>query len=282
MIARFAIATRDELWIRGRLLDRRLSHGEALQQADAIRASDTADAALMAACNTAMETLRDCILDDARVRLIAEASTDGVTATVTVTMNNRSVVTTREHFTQDVALLRAAIAPAQTELPRRALPLLWKNGSAAVLLHEAVGHPLEHGHSHTELPPWLSVDVSLRPRRASFKDVPLLRMSELVARQHDAPFEVPEEWVDVLLVDGGAYEPLSGTVTLRIAAADFVSGGEVRRVAPFTIIESRESIVRAIVGASGEPIRYPGVVCSREGQELVVGSRAPLVLTELR
>ena len=50
-------------------------------------------------------------------------------------------------------------------------------------------------------------------------------------------------------------------------------------LAPFQIRVPRERVARAIVGASGEPLRYPGVVCAREGQELVVGSFAPLMIT---
>ena len=81
--------------------------------------------------------------------------------------------------------------------------------------------------------------------------------------------------IEILLVAGGEYEPLTETVTLRICAANY----EGRRLPPFDIRESREAVARAIVAAEGEPVRYPGVVCSREGQELVVGSFAPVMLT---
>jgi hypothetical protein len=107
-------------------------------------------------------------------------------------------------------------------------------------------------------------------------------MTEVVARQHGAPFAIPEQRVEIELVDGGAYDPLTGMVTLRIAAATLVDGDRIDALAPFTIHETRESIVRSIAGAAGEPLRYPGVICSREGQELVVGSYAPLMLMELR
>ena len=46
-----------------------------------------------------------------------------------------------------------------------------------------------------------------------------------------------------------------------------------------TIRATRSDIARSIVGATGDPIRYPGVICSREGQELFVGSYAPLIVT---
>ncbi|MDQ3281754.1 MAG: hypothetical protein M3Q69_10105, partial [Acidobacteriota bacterium] len=157
--------------------------------------------------------------------------------------------------------------------------LLWRNGSGAVLLHEAVGHPAEHAQPPIELPQWLEVENPLTMRRASHRDVPLLRMNNLIARQRNAPFDLPKERIEVLLVDGGFYDPLTETVTIRIAAADLVEGDRVQRIAPFTIRDTRANIIQSLTGASGEPLRYPGVICSREGQELVVGSHAPLLLT---
>jgi hypothetical protein len=280
----FAIATRDELWLHGRLMERRLSHGEAFEDDRGIHASDVRDEALVAACDVAMDELRACVANDARVRLVAEATSDAVTKTIVVTLAQLSVVTTPEHFEEDVALLRSADAMRGVagDVPARDVPLLWMHGSGAVLLHEAVGHPLEHGQAPLALPPWLHVDVPLQPRRASFKDVPLLRMTNVVARQSDAPFVLPQRRIEIVLVDGGAYDPLTEVVTLRVAAARLIDGDRVRALPPFTISESRASIARALIGASGEPLRYPGVICSREGQELVVGSFAPLLLTEFR
>ena len=43
---------------------------------------------------------------------------------------------------------------------------------------------------------------------------------------------------------------------------------------------SRAEIAASLSGASGEPIRYPGVICSREGQELYVASHAPVIITD--
>ena len=57
---------------------------------------------------------------------------------------------------------------------------------------------------------------------------------------------------------------------------------ELLKILGANALESRANIARAFIGASGEPLRYPGVICSREGQELVVGSSAPLLLMELR
>lgn len=275
----YASATRDELWLHGRLVERRLAHGVAFEDEQGIHATDARNDALLEACDRAMDELHAFIAPDTRTRLVVEANGDGVTRTIVVTLANRSVVTTPEHFDRDVALLRSA---TDGDAPLRNLPFLWKHGSAAVLLHEAIGHPLEHGQAPIDLPSWLTVDVPLRTRRASFKDVPLERMTDVVARQHDAPFVLPDERIEIELVDSGAYDPLTERVTLRIAAANLVEGERVRAMAPFTISEARQNIARAIAGAAGEPLRYPGVICSREGQELVVGSYAPLLLTELR
>ncbi len=81
------------------------------------------------------------------------------------------------------------------------------------------------------------------------------------------------------LAAGGAYEPLSDEVTVDVAVAYVVDGARSSRLQPFTYRASRAEVARSLAGAKGDPIRYPGVVCSREGQELVVGSYAPLILT---
>jgi hypothetical protein len=281
--APFAIATRDELWVHGRLVERRLAHGRATRDERGIRAVDAGDPLLVAACDAAMDELRACVIPDARVRLVAEARQGELTRTIVVTLSGLSVVTTPEHMAADVALLRSVSAfPPKDDMHPRDIPLLWKHGSAAVLLHEAAGHALEHGQAPLELPSWLTIDVPLQLRRASFKDVPLMRMTDVVARQTNAPFALPARRIEIVLVDGGTYDPLTELVTVRVAAAQLVDGDDVRALAPFTIEEQRATIARSIAGAAGEPLRYPGVICSREGQELVVGSHAPLMLTVFR
>ena len=283
-MTRFAIATRDELWLRGRLSETRISHGEAIHDESGITATDAPadglDDALAAASGRDLERMRELVPGDARVRLVAIASTEETSATMTIGIAGLFVVTSPEHAREDEALLRAIVAvEAEGEaVDYRGIPIVWRNGSASVLLHEAAGHPLEHAHEPIAWPPWLDVDVPLRMRRETFRDVPLLRMTRVTARQHDAPFSLPERRIDVLLVNGGLYEPLTETVTLRIAAADY----EGRRLPPFEIRESRQAVARALTGAAGDPIRYPGVVCSREGQELIVGSFAPVMITEFR
>jgi hypothetical protein len=281
--APFAIATRDELWIHGRLVERRLAHGQAIEDDRGIRAVDLGDPSLVAACDAAMDELRSCVIPDARVRLVAEARQGELTKTIVVTLAGLSVVTTPEHVATDAALLRSvAASPPRDDTHPRDIPLLWKHGSAAVLLHEAAGHAHEHGQAPLELPPWLTIDVPLQPRRASFKDVPLMRMTDVVARQTNAPFALPVRRIEIVLVDGGSYDPLTELVTVRVAAAQLVDGDDVRVLAPFTLEEQRSTIARSIAGAAGEPLRYPGVICSREGQELVVGSYSPLMLTVFR
>jgi hypothetical protein len=275
----FAGATREELWLFGRLAERRLSHGEAVEEAGRIVATDARNDALVAACDAEMERLRPCVVEDARVRLVAEATLEGVTGTITVTMQGHSIVTTPEHVVDDVLLLRTAGVPPAGETASRRFPAVWKNGTAAILLHEAIGHPREHEHAELEWPAWLHVDIPLRPRRATFRDVPLLRMTHVLATQTNAPFELPRERIEILLIDGGAYEPLTQTVTIRIAVADLIDANGTHRLAPFELTQSRAEIAASLIGATGDPIRYPGVICSREGQELVVGSFAPVMVT---
>jgi hypothetical protein len=282
----FSIVTRDELWLRGRLVERRLSHGEAIEDEHGILASDVRDDALVASCEREIERMHDVMPRDARVRLVATASSDEVASTMTIGLRGLSVVTSPEHAREDYELLRtiASVEPAGEPIDYRGIPMIWRHGSAAVLLHEAIGHAKEHDHAPIEWPSWLHVDVPLRMRRETFRDVPLLRMTTLAASGGQAILPVRTDKIvcpplsdalEILLVAGGSYEPLTQTVTLRIAAASYAG----RRLPPFEIRASREEVARAIVGAEGETLRYPGVVCSREGQELVVGSFAPVMVT---
>ena len=272
-MTRFAHAVREELWSRGRLIESRLSHGEAFEDEQGIVAADTRDDALVAAAERELDRLRAVMPEGFTVRLVAESSTEGTTGTITVRTDTLSLVTDPAHIREDVDLLLrgAGASPAVPPAPRRHVPMLWLNGSASILLHELLGHPLEHDRESPPLPPWLHVDIPLSMRRATFRDVPLLRMQHVRATQTDAPFELPDERVEITLIDSGMYDPLSDTILLRVAASS---------IGAFTIHERRTSI--AFIGARGEPLRYPGVICSREGQELVVGSSAPVMLTELR
>ncbi|HEX6159168.1 MAG TPA: hypothetical protein VF111_03310, partial [Thermoanaerobaculia bacterium] len=258
---RFAIASREEVWRDGRLVESRLMHGQAIRDGDVIEATDAPDEALLATVDSLLSGFRSAVATPPlSYRLIARASTEETALTLIVTHNGISVVTTPGHLAHDLTLI-----PEQKgtrEAPWRDLPIVWRNGSAAVLLHEAVGHPLERDLPPLALPSWLHVDVPLASRRESFRDVPLRRMTTLTATAHDAPFVLPAGYIEVHLLGGGYYEVLDDTVTLSVVAAS--ANGEA--LAPFTITVKRGDIV--FEGAEGDPLRYPGVVCSSEGQEL--------------
>jgi hypothetical protein len=270
-LTRFAHAVHEELWSRGRRVESRLSYGEAVEEPDgSITANDTRDAALVARAEAQLERLRAAMPDDALVRLVAESTLEGDSATMTVRQGPLSIVTDPDRVHEDLHLMRTAgVPPAGRAASRR--PLLWQNGTAAILLHEAHGHPLEHDHEPLPLPDWLHVDVPLTKRRQTFRDVPLLRMQHVRVTQTNAPFHIPQEHIEITMVDGGAYEPLTQTITIRVSASS---------VGAFTLIEPRANIL--FLGACGDAQRYPGVICSREGQELVVGSYAPALITAFR
>jgi hypothetical protein len=269
----FAIASRDELWLRGALTESRLMHGVATQRGDAIEASDARDERLMRACESALDEARASVaaLRDARVRVVVRATrendVESVETTMSVAVNGVSLVTTPANALADYELLHRARNGAAALHG----PILWLNGSAAVLLHEAFGHAAEHEVAPVVWPAWLSIDAPLALRRETFRDVPLMRMTHLIARQANAPFAVPEESVEVQLIAGGGYDPITDIVTVDVAVS---SAGA------FTIRRPRAEIAASVDGASGEPIRYPGVICSREGQELYVASHAPVLITD--
>jgi hypothetical protein len=206
--------------------------------------------------------------------------------TMTITIGGVSIVG------RDASILRRALEIPKT-VDRTDLPLVWRGGSAAVLLHEAIGHAAEHDAAPVKWPAWLRVndvpqfafDDTGKPakganllteppqcmRRESFRDVPLRRMTNVLVRQARAPFALPAESIDVYLVAGGSYDPLTDVVTVEIAVS---SAGA------FTYRRTRAEVAKSLIGAKGAPIPYPGVICSREGQELAVGSAAPLMVTE--
>jgi hypothetical protein len=276
-LTHYAVATLEELWSNDRLTERRLSHGEAREDERGIVAIDNRDDALVDACERAMNAARACCVAPNR-RILVEATRANVATIVVLRDGVHSLVTDPDNFDRDAALLRS-IASRSVEAEPESLPIVWRNGSAAVLLHEAIGHALEYGHEPIAWPSWLEIDVPLASRRASFRDVPLQRMMHLVARQRGATLDVPRRRIDVLLLDGGAYEPLTQRVTLRVSAADLIDGENARGLPPFTITKTRSETAAALAGAAGESIRYPGVICSREGQELLVPSSAPDMLT---
>lgn len=317
---RFAIVTRDDLYsLEDRaLLECRLAHGSAIVVGRQISARDDCEEALLEACDREAAAVRAVLdtMDQGRARVVVSARvvSDGidgvaspsVASTIGLTIRDLSIVTTREHLAADYELLVeiGSVAPeSEIDYHRVRLPIVWRNGSAAVLLHEAAGHAAEHGHATISWPPWLHVsdepgeepdDIGNVPskadllagecptafRRESFNSVPLQRMTRLVVRQNNAPSNLPRRRIDVLLLAGGGYDALSQTVNLYVSAADLVDGDRSTRLKPFVIREGRATIARAIAAASGEPQRYPGVICSSEGQDVYVASYAPLLVTE--
>ena len=263
-------------------MESRLTHGVAQRRAGEIIASDEPDRALLSACDAAMTAARALASRiDGRVRVVVRATPDGVETTFSVTLAQVSIVSTPEYVMEDAAMLRELVQPVSKAV---ALPphceMVWMRGSAAVLLHEAFGHPAEHDAPLVACPEWLRVEAPLAMRRESFSDVPLVRMTKVVASQEDAPFDVPEERIEVHLVAGGAYDPITDEVTTRIAVADLVRGGGRERIDPFAIRARRAAVAKALRGATGATLRYPGVICSREGQELHVPSAAPVIITD--
>ncbi len=339
MTFRFALVTQDEIWSIGErpsrpqspgvppgddrsqarrppaagetpaLLERRLIHGFAIQRGLEIQATDACDDEVLERCDQEMNRVRVPLetLLEGRARVVASARRVGdrirVNAWINATIGSLSMLSAPQHFARDAELLveLASIAPAAA-VDYRGIPIVWRNGSASVLLHEAVGHAAEHHQEPIEWPGWLSVsdepefdfdDAGEPTRKAdlirgepprsmlreSFSDVPLPRMSRVIVRHEGQSFEPPKRRIEIQLLAGGTYEPLSETVVLMISAADLLDDERSVRLKPFTIRETRRSIARAIRSAAGDPIRYPGLVCSREGQEMVVASHAPLMLT---
>ena len=292
---------REELWVRGALAESRSSEGQAVTSGRKIVARDQIDdgelaGKLRADCDAEVDRLRSATeaLKGARVRGVVTAIATGVESTITITIDGVSVVTTPDEAAGDYDALKRLLRPPTAPPPTRPLPIVWRNGSGAVLLHEAIGHAAEHAHSGLQWPPWLRARDVARDgrvanliegqapaalRRESFRDVPLRRMTSLHFEQVRAPFDLPPERIEVFLVSGGTYEPLSESVSIDVAVADHVSGKIAQRISPFTVHGLRIHISRALRGAAGDPIRYPGVICSREGQELYVASHAPVMVT---
>jgi hypothetical protein len=306
---------REEVWLLGPERERReerLSHGRAEFSDEEMAATDEPDPELLEATASALERSRSILPVSgtaavARIAISARRATNGAVAidsALVFSIGALSVVSTIDSAASDFRLLAGIAGRAPSlELDYREAPLVWRGGSGAVLMHEAAGHPAEHHRGAVAWPEWLTVhdepasefddlgratraadllagEAPLTARRASFADVALQRLSNVIVRQRRAPFDLPRRRIEVLLVGSGAYDPLSDSVHLTIAAADLVDGRSVQRLPPFTIAEPRPSIAFAMRGAAGEPERYPGVVCSSEGQEIVVGSHAPLLLTE--
>jgi len=179
-------------------------------------------------------------------------------------------------------------------------------GTGAVLLHELVGHASEYDVPRARLPGWLVVtdepgraglitssdDAGNKPvnaelsrgdkpqayRRETFRDPPIRRMSNIVVLHKNAPFEIPDERIEIHSVERGAYDALHDDIVLTVSGSELVEGTRRRPLAAFQLRADRAAMIARIAGASGEPVRYPGVLCSREGQRVPVGSWSPDLL----
>lgn len=188
-------------------------------------------------------------------------------------------------------------------------PIAWLNGTGSVLLHEAIGHPAEISAPPVQWPDWLRVvddplsqglghmptddtGEQIRPsdltrgeiprafRRESYRDVPRRRLTNLVVEGSKAPIELPESRIEVLLLAGGQWDPLSDGIELRVIRARHVRGDRIRELLPFTYRVDRKTLARKLAGTRGSTVAYPGVLCSDEGQRVEVGSVAPVLITE--
>jgi len=221
-----------------------------------------------------------------------------------------SIVTTPRSLAGEARRLAALLAkPAAASTAIEALPLAFAGGSAAVLMHEALGHPSERGARHVAWPSWLeviddpgaqslgrlSLDDCGRPvtsreltrgerpsalRRWSFRDTPIVRMSNLRISGSGAPVALPSHRVDVQLVEHGSWDPLRDEVTLRVSLSELVTGRERALLPRFTLRLSRRDLAARLAGWFGETVPYPGVICSDEGQTLPVGSIAAGLLLQ--
>ncbi|HVT45341.1 MAG TPA: hypothetical protein VMT00_13230 [Thermoanaerobaculia bacterium] len=211
-----------------------------------------------------------------------------------------SIVTTRDRIEDELRIFSSS-DETTIEVDHRTIPIVWRNGSAAVLLHEAIGHPAEHGAPAAPWPKWLVVAddpeasgmlvddagerVSRRiltageqpscRRREGFRDVPLHRMTTLVVECGKGALDLPARRLEVLLTGTGEYDAAADSISLAVDLAELVEGDRRRRAAPFVLRARRDHLARSIAGAGDRQARYPGVLCSREGQRLYAGSIAP-------
>lgn len=226
--------------------------------------------------------------------------------TITVAMGRdgqeTSIVTTPSALREDLLRTMPLLSRgAGTATAPASLPILWTNGSAAVLMHELIGHPAEENRALPRLPEWLEVrddpfapgpghapydDTGLRGRmsvlsdggrpqslrRESFRDPPILRMTHLAVTRNGASLPLPESRIEVSLVEGGGWDSLTDEISLRVSTAEIVNGSSRKMLAPFSFKGPRVEIVSRIIGANATSVRYPGVICSRQGQRLAVGS----------
>lgn len=177
------------------------------------------------------------------------------------------------------------------------LPLLFRNGTGAVVAHEAIGHPSELAPSPMDL----TFEVYDRPcgslfdrdfddrgdrigdanlgageqpkafRVGEWRHLPIRRMTNLLLSASEA-VNPPPRHLAIDLIERATIA--DGAVHLHVASAFIVDEtiGQ-RAVRPFSLSFARTSFAE-FRPASLSATTYPGVLCSAEGQRIPVGSRS--------
>lgn len=228
--------------------------------------------------------------------------------TITIVTGVAAIVARPESVASDLEVLRVATQARSTDqkIDVREYPLVWRRGSGAVLLHEAIGHPAERSTPPIEWPAWLDVvddpladglgtmsfddtgrttrSARLKSespdafRRESFRDIPRRRMTNLIVTA-SASAPLPDPRVEIFLIDEGGYDPLTEIASLSVAAATFVDGNQTRALPKFRLQIDRTTLASRLLGSVGPTTSYPGVICFDEGQRVPVGSNAPDLVT---
>jgi hypothetical protein len=223
-----------------------------------------------------------------------------------------TLIASPDSLATDLAFLAALARREPSEkVDPDSLPIAWQNGSAAVLFHEAIGHPAERA-LHPAAPGWLTVEDSPSSgelvrigfddvggevtkqvltagaapaawRRWSHRDVPAKRLTNLVVTGSGRRLaKLPDTRIDVQLVSDGWWDPSTDAVGLRVVAADLVDGGHRSALEPFVYAARRAELFPLLRGWFGELTRHPGVICGDEGVPLPVGSASVGIVTEAR
>lgn len=249
-------------------------------------------------------------------RYVSSAERGHFSTSFTITISRRdpvtgesiSMITTPETLSPDCIQMASLLQPLPPGQAPHDIPILWRGGSASILFHELIGHRSQAGQPALEWPAWLTVsdqpfaegvgrmivdDTGASPRaalltrgqelqcrrRQTFRDMPLLRMTNLICETAGLPLRVPGQRIEVWLLEHGSYDSHSDRISLHISLADHVDGSTRRRLTPFRIECRAEQVLTALVGGRGPLTRYPGVVCGDEGQRIPVGSWSMELLT---
>lgn len=327
----YAEATLEGVWIldpEARLLERQLARGfsgSGDRPTRSLRASTHPDTPSWAALDdrlapaSVLESHQSALVDriarvpnsvgiSARIDLTHLIDGDREALRTSIRLRRRdgaTLISNATYLEEDLtALLEEPGRTPASETPA-GLPILWRDGTGGVLMHEAVGHPAVHGARPLDWPRWLRVlddperdpfesrrggpayepsDLFAAPpprvRRSSFRDQPLPRMSHVIAASDRAPFALPTSRIEVIRTDGGGWDPLTDRVTVEVSLALLISPAEPARPVTFTFSRSRAEIAHTLVGADTEVVRYPGVICSELGQRLPVGTSSCALLLE--